>query len=56
MKLVVDTNVFISGVFFSGPPHDILNAWRHGTSCHLRIQGNYSPHSEAYSRPIPEIE
>ena len=30
MKLVVDTNVFISGVFFSGPPHDILNAWRHG--------------------------
>ena len=30
MKLVVDTNVFISGVFFAGPPHDILNAWRHG--------------------------
>lgn len=30
MKLVVDTNVFISGVFFSGPPHQILNAWRRG--------------------------
>ena len=28
MRLVIDTNVFISGVFFSGPPHDILLAWR----------------------------
>ena len=30
MRLVVDTNVFISGVFFAGPPHDILQAWRNG--------------------------
>jgi len=29
MRLVVDTNVFISGIFFSGPPYEILNAWRH---------------------------
>ena len=29
MRLVVDTNVFISGIFFSGPPYDILSAWRH---------------------------
>ena len=28
MKIVIDTNVFISGVFFKGPPHEILNAWR----------------------------
>lgn len=28
MKLVVDTNVFVSGVFFSGPPYEILDAWR----------------------------
>ena len=28
MKLIVDTNVFVSGVFFSGPPFEILNAWR----------------------------
>lgn len=28
MRLVLDTNVFISGVFFSGPPHVILQAWR----------------------------
>jgi putative PIN family toxin of toxin-antitoxin system len=28
MRLVLDTNVFISGVFFSGPPYEILDAWR----------------------------
>ena len=30
MRLVIDTNVFISGVFFSGPPHQILQAWKGG--------------------------
>ena len=28
MKVVLDTNVFVSGVFFSGPPYQILQAWR----------------------------
>ncbi len=28
MKIVLDTNVFVSGVFFTGPPYEILNAWR----------------------------
>jgi hypothetical protein len=27
---VLDTNVFISGVFFTGPPYQILEAWRDG--------------------------
>jgi putative PIN family toxin of toxin-antitoxin system len=30
MKVVLDTNVFISGIFFSGPPYQILKAWRDG--------------------------
>lgn len=30
MKVVLDTNVFISGVFFGGPPYQILRAWRDG--------------------------
>jgi putative PIN family toxin of toxin-antitoxin system len=30
VRAVVDTNVFVSGVFFSGPPHQILNLWRDG--------------------------
>ncbi len=28
MRIVLDTNVFISGIFFSGPPSKILQAWR----------------------------
>ena len=30
MRVVLDTNVFVSGVFFTGPPHTILRAWRDG--------------------------
>ena len=30
MRIVLDTNVFVSGVFFTGPPHTILRAWRDG--------------------------
>jgi putative PIN family toxin of toxin-antitoxin system len=29
-KVVMDTNVFVSGVFFSGPPYQILKAWQSG--------------------------
>lgn len=28
MKIVLDTNVLISGIFFTGPPYQILKAWR----------------------------
>ena len=28
MKIILDTNVFISGIFWSGPPYQILNAWK----------------------------
>jgi putative PIN family toxin of toxin-antitoxin system len=30
VKIVLDTNVLISGIFFSGPPFEILKAWRNG--------------------------
>jgi putative PIN family toxin of toxin-antitoxin system len=30
MRIVLDTNVFVSGIFFSGPPYQILKAWRDG--------------------------
>jgi predicted nucleic acid-binding protein len=30
MRIVLDTNVFISGIFFSGPPYQILKSWRDG--------------------------
>jgi len=28
VRIVLDTNVFVSGIFFSGPPSRILEAWR----------------------------
>jgi putative PIN family toxin of toxin-antitoxin system len=28
MKAVIDTNVFVSGVFWKGPPSEVLLAWR----------------------------
>ena len=28
MRIILDTNVFISGIFFSGPPSQILKAWK----------------------------
>ncbi len=31
MRIVLDTNVLMSGTFFSGPPYRILQAWRDGT-------------------------
>ena len=30
MKVVLDTNVLVSGIFFSGPPAEILRAWSQG--------------------------
>lgn len=28
IKAILDTNVFISGVFWQGPPFEILKAWQ----------------------------
>jgi len=28
MKIMLDTNVLVSGIFFSGPPYRILKAWQ----------------------------
>lgn len=30
MRVVIDTNVFVSGIFWKGPPARILEAWRDG--------------------------
>jgi putative PIN family toxin of toxin-antitoxin system len=31
VKVVLDTNVFVSGVFFGGTPGRVLEAWRNGS-------------------------
>jgi putative PIN family toxin of toxin-antitoxin system len=30
MKVILDTNVLVSGIFFTGPPYQILKAWHAG--------------------------
>ena len=30
MKVILDTNVLVSGIFFTGPPYQILKAWHDG--------------------------
>ena len=50
MKVVLDTNVFVSGVFFGGPPFQILLAWRHG-----KIQLVVSPEILDEYRRVGEI-
>jgi putative PIN family toxin of toxin-antitoxin system len=30
MRVILDTNVLVSGIFFTGPPHQILKAWYDG--------------------------
>ena len=44
MKVILDTNVFVSGLFFAGPPYQILKAWRDGRidlAVSLEILGEY---------------
>ena len=50
MKIVLDTNVFVSGVFFKGPPYQILTAWRDG-----KIQLVISPEILEEYRRVGEI-
>ena len=50
MKFVLDTNVFVSGVFFSGPPFQILKAWNDG-----KIQLVLSPEILDEYRRVGEI-
>jgi predicted nucleic acid-binding protein len=30
MRVILDANVFVSGIFFTGPPYQILKAWQAG--------------------------
>jgi putative PIN family toxin of toxin-antitoxin system len=50
MKIVIDTNVLISGIFFSGPPYQILEAWRDD-----KVQVVVSPQIMDEYRRVAEI-
>jgi putative PIN family toxin of toxin-antitoxin system len=59
MKVVVDTNVFLSGVFFAGHPYAILNAWRHDRIeliLSAEILAEYQETAERLSKTYPDID
>ena len=58
MRVVVDTNVFLSGVFFSGPPAQVLGAWRTGAIelvVSPDILNEYRAAGEALERTRPSV-
>jgi predicted nucleic acid-binding protein len=50
VRIVLDTNVFISGIFFSGPPNRILQDWRSG-----RVQLVLTPEIFEEYRRVAEV-
>ena len=58
MKIILDTNVLVSGIFFTGPPCQILEAWREGR-LHLAISqeilDEYRRVGEILSEQFPAI-
>ena len=59
MRVVIDTNILISGVFFGGPPEKILKAW-HGGELQLvvspEILEEYYEVCERISVRYPDID
>jgi putative PIN family toxin of toxin-antitoxin system len=59
MKVILDTNVFVSGVFFSGPPYRILEAWRDGKiqlGMSQEILDEYRRVGESLAEQFPNVE
>ncbi len=59
MRVVLDTNVFISGVFFTGPPFRILQAWRDGLlqlAISPEILDEYRRVGEDLAKQFPAID
>jgi len=59
LKVVMDTNVFVSGVFFSGPPYQILQAWQSGEfelAVSQEILDEYQRVGEILAKDRPTID
>lgn len=59
MRIILDTNVFISGIFFSGPPSQILKAWgNHSFQIVLsqHILDEYQRIAEELSSKFPTVD
>jgi len=59
MRIILDTNVFISGIFFSGPPSQILKAWenqRFQIVLSQQILDEYQRVAEELSYKFPTVD
>ena len=59
MRAILDTNVFVSGVFFTGPPRRILEAWRDGKLQLILTQEileEYQRVGEVLAEQFPAVE
>jgi len=59
MRIVLDTNVLVSGIFFSGPPFEILKAWGEGKLefvLTVEILDEYYRVAAALGKRFPEID
>ncbi len=59
MKIVLDTNVLISGIFFSGPPYQILKAWQAGQiniAISEEILTEYQSVAQKLSKQFPSVD
>jgi len=59
LKVVIDTNVLISGIFWSGNPHQILEYWKAGKIeliVSLEILEEYHRVAEVLSNKYPGID
>ena len=59
MKIVLDTNVFISGIFFHGPPAQILEAWKKSKIqivLSKEIIEEYQRVAETLAEKFPEVD
>jgi putative PIN family toxin of toxin-antitoxin system len=59
VKIVLDTNVFVSGIFFGGPPGLILEAWQDGRielAVSLEILAEYDRVTNELAAQFPDID
>ncbi len=59
MRVVLDTNVLVSGIFWSGPPYDILKSWQAGKFTLLispDILDEYRRVSTELGKKFPRVE
>jgi putative PIN family toxin of toxin-antitoxin system len=59
MRVVLDTNVLVSGIFYSGPPAAILQAWKAGKISLVTSQAILSEYKrvlEELSVQFPNVE